>query len=47
MSVYAVTNPATGEQVQEFPTITGEELPPRFMDWQQWWNATGSGRFGQ
>src|SRR6186997_2243912 len=26
MSVYAVTNPATGEQVKTFPTITDEEL---------------------
>ena len=26
MSVYAVTNPATGEQVKAFPTITDEEL---------------------
>ena len=26
MSVYAVTNPATGEQVKSFPTITDEEL---------------------
>ena len=26
MSVYAVTNPATGEQVKAFPTITGQEL---------------------
>ena len=26
MSVYAVTNPATGEQLKTFPTITDEEL---------------------
>src|SRR2546426_11877144 len=26
MSVYAVTNPATGEQVKTFPTFTDDEL---------------------
>jgi succinate-semialdehyde dehydrogenase/glutarate-semialdehyde dehydrogenase len=40
MSVYAVTNPATGEQVKTFPTITDEELHAAialaYDTYQQW-----------
>src|SRR3954453_13974480 len=47
MSVYAVTNPATGEQVKAFPTITDQELDAAialaYDTYQNWLRSSTGG----